>query len=245
VPDGAVGVRHRDGSWTPAVGEGSNVEKTRAHLFFPLTVICATTSSLPPNLLTLNCRHTTHSGRCECDSAARGPGLGSTNAQTWRGCSTWTTAATEEGGAAAAGAVPAVGVRELSAAGAAAEEEEEEEVGRRRDRMNAGGTRCIPCARCNPSATPPRCSPRAAADRPRGSGPCWRSSSPRRGCVQVENAADPWLESAWFQPSHLKCENPVSKFALSNATCTATPRPCSKTSCRAVGRCKLLNSVDP
>jgi hypothetical protein len=35
------------------------------------------------------------------------------------------------------------------------------------------------------------------------------------------NAVDPWLESAWSQPLNLKCENPVSKFGFSDATCTA------------------------
>jgi hypothetical protein len=34
----------------------------------------------------------------------------------------------------------------------------------------------------------------------------------------------PELESAWFQPLNLASENLVSKFAASNATCTATRR---------------------
>jgi hypothetical protein len=40
------------------------------------------------------------------------------------------------------------------------------------------------------------------------------------GALQV----DPRLESAWFQPSRLKCDILVSKFAFSSSICTATPR---------------------
>jgi hypothetical protein len=49
----------------------------------------------------------------------------------------------------------------------------------------------------------------------------FRTHSQRR---KVESSCDPWLETAWFQPLKLKCDILVSKFALSNSTCTATPR---------------------
>ena len=35
------------------------------------------------------------------------------------------------------------------------------------------------------------------------------------------NPADPWLETAWFQPLKLKCKKNGFKPLLSHATCTA------------------------
>jgi hypothetical protein len=40
------------------------------------------------------------------------------------------------------------------------------------------------------------------------------------------NSLDPQLESAWFQPLNLSSENPVSKFAASNATTCAAASRC-------------------
>jgi hypothetical protein len=63
----------------------------------------------------------------------------------------------------------------------------------------------------------------AAASIPSGVQPDWEAML-RWGAVQVENSVDPALESAWFQTLILSSDTLVSKFLLSNTTCTATLR---------------------